>query len=273
MHMSANDHNRECLMNRTVNSVAMIVAVASAIGGLSPVPRSAATSTTNAAYVQPQVSGPLDAQPTQAARDLLVIAHNAGDAASTTTNSVRHHARVIEIDTSLEGSQLRARHDPAPTSANDIVTRSQTVSKAWAQAKTPGILLDLKTSGTPTTQLVAKLLAGHPATDVLVSTSSQQTLAEVGAADPRTLRLLSVGTVAQLRSVLENKPSSAYAGVSIANGLLTAETTQGLKQHHLWIQAWTVDTMLRANQLAAWGVSGITTDNLSMLAALNHSPV
>lgn len=31
--------------------------------------------------------------------------------------------------------------------------------------------------------------------------------------------------------------------------------------------------MLRANQLAAWGVSGITTDNLSMLAALNHSPV
>lgn len=260
-------------MNRTASSIGMIFAAASVIGGLSAVARIAATPATNAAYVQPQVSGPLDAQPTEAARKLLVVAHNAGDAASTIASSDEHHARIIEIDTSLEGAQLRARHDPAPTSTKDIVSRSLTVSQAWAQAKTPGILLDLKTSGVPTTRLVAKLIAGHPATDVIVSTSSQQTLAEVGAADPKSLRMLSIGTAAQLRAVLQSDPSSAYEGVSVADGLLTAETTLELQQHHLWIQAWTVDTMLRANQLAAWGVNGITTDNLSMLSALNHSPV
>ena len=260
-------------MNMQIKSVAMIAAAASVVAGLSVVAWGAGIPAANAAYVQPQESGPLDAQPTQAARQLLISAHNAGDAASTIAKSVHHDARIIEIDTSLEGSQWRARHDPAPTSTKDIVKRSETVGQAWARAKTPGILLDLKTSGPRTTQLVAKLVAGHPATDVLVSTSSEQTLAEVGADDPKTLRLLSVGTAAQLSAVLASTPSSAYEGVSIANDLLTEETTAELKQHHLWIQSWTVDTMLRANQLAAWGVNGITTDNLSMLAALKNSPV
>ena len=233
-----------------------------------------ADSQVNEAFVQTQIARPLDVAPSAAAERLLVIAHNAGDATTTITYAVKHHARTVEIDSVDANGQLRARHDPRPRSPKDIVSRSQTVSRAWALARAPGILLDLKTSGLGTADLVNGLIAAHPTTHVLVSTSDAQTLDRVEPHSASVLRLLSVGAVAELDSVLERPAASSTAliqGVSIADGVLNATTVRELQQHHLWIQSWTVDTMARANQLAAWGVNGITTDNLTMIAALAHA--
>ncbi|MCU1395894.1 MAG: hypothetical protein JWM34_4322 [Ilumatobacteraceae bacterium] len=105
---------------------------------------------------------------------------------------------------------------------------------------------------------------------MLISTSNQRTLAQIAGTDPSTLRLVSVSTQRQLDSVLRAAPSTAYHGVSIANVLVTAATARQLEHDHLWIQAWAVDSMQRADQLAAWGVNGITTDNLTILGSLAH---
>ena len=262
--------DRALSLTLTRTMVAMAITGAS-IGTLLSWHSARADSQVNAAFVQPQIARPLDVQPSVAADHLLVIAHNAGDATTTITDAVKHHARTVEIDTVDANGQLRARHDPRPRSPKDIVSRSQTVSHAWALARTPGILLDLKTSGLGTADLVNELIAAHATTHVLVSTSDAQTLDQVEPYSAHILRLLSVGTVAELDSVLERPAASSTAsirGVTIADGLLNATTVRELQQHDLWIQSWTVDTMARANQLAAWGVNGITTDNLTMIAAL-----
>lgn len=252
-------------------AAAVITIAAAVLVGLVPVGPS--TAANNAAYVQRQLSAPLDAAPTAAAGGLVVIAHNAGDAASTITQAVTHHARVVEIDTVRSGSQLRARHDATPRSANDVVNLSRTVGAAWTSSGTPGILLDLKTSGAATSTLVSALVAGHPDTKVFVSTPNQQTLDTLAATSPQTVRLLSIPSSDKLAALLGHPIDPSVQGVSIAAQLLDATTVRALHGDRLLVQAWTVNTMARVNALAAIGVDGITTDSLTILAALQHNQV
>ena len=236
-------------------------------------PAEASSSGANDSYVQQQLSVPLDAAPTAAAKKLLVIAHNAGDAPSTIAQAVSHHARVVEIDTVEADGQLRARHDVAPRSVNDVVNRSQTAGVAWASAGTPGILLDLKTSGPATWELVTALIAAHPHTNVYISTPNPQMLDILAATSPRALRLLSIGTADTLTTFLAHPIDPSIQGVAVAAGLLDAPTVGALHQKHLWIQAWTVDTMSRVDALAQLGVNGITTNSLPILSALQNNRV
>ncbi len=255
---------------RLGSSLAAVAVVAAAsFGGARPMQQVSMPTLPNGAYVQPQRNGPLDAAPTRAASTLLVIAHNAGDAMTTIRAAVAHHARVIEIDVVTADNQLRARHDSAPRSANDIVSRSQTVSEAWSEAATPAILLDLKTSGPGTSALISQLIAEHSHTRVLVSTPDVTMLDRLRITSKRVLRLVSVGTAARLDWLLgQAHRDPAIQGVSIAEHLLTPTTVGELRTRRLWIQAWTVDSMTRANQLAGWGVNGITTNHLGILTAL-----
>lgn len=236
-------------------------------------PAEASSSGANDSYAQQQLSVPLDTAPNAAANKLLVIAHNAGDAPSTIAQAVSHHAQVVEIDTVEAGGQLRARHDVSPRSVNDVVNRSQTASSAWTSAGTPGILLDLKTSGTATAELVTALIAVHPETKVFISTPNPHMLDTLAATSPRALRLLSIATTETLTTFLAQPIDPSIQGVAVAVALLDSITVHTLHQKHLWIQAWTVDTMSRVDALAQLGVNGITTNSLPILSALQNNRV
>lgn len=135
------------------------------------------------------------------------------------------HARLIEIDTALTGTTLRARHDPSPRSNNDVVNNSQTVGQAWAAAATPGILLDLKTSGAATSKLVAELISTHPSTRVFASTPNRQMLDTLAVTNPGALRLLSISSAGKLASLLRQPIDPAIQGVAIAQRLLDRSTS------------------------------------------------
>jgi hypothetical protein len=220
-------------------------------------PAEASSSGANDSYAQQQLSVPLDTAPIAAANKLLVIAHNAGDAPSTIAQAVSHHAQVVEIDTVEASGQLRARHDVSPRSVNDVVNRSQTAGSAWTSAGTPGILLDLKTSGPAT----AELVTNPHMLDTLAATS------------PRALRLLSIATTETLTTFLAQPIDPSIQGVGVAAALLDFITVHTLHQKHLWIQAWTVDTMSRVDALAQLGVNGINTNSLPILSALQNNRV
>jgi glycerophosphoryl diester phosphodiesterase len=59
----------------------------------------------------------------------------------------------------------------------------------------------------------------------------------------------------------------------VAAALLDFITVHTLHQKHLWIQAWTVDTMSRVDALAQLGVNEITTNSLPILSALQNNRV
>ena len=65
------------------------------------------------------------------------------------------------------------------------------------------------------------------------------------------------------------RASATIQGIAIADGLLNFSTVKALRQRHYWIQVWTVNSAERANELAAWGVNGITTDSLAMMDAMS----
>jgi glycerophosphoryl diester phosphodiesterase len=57
-------------------------------------------------------------------------------------------------------------------------------------------------------------------------------------------------------------------GVSVRHTLLTAASVDGLRQVTGRVVAWTVNDVVRAEQLAALGVDGITTDRLDVMRAV-----
>lgn len=62
---------------------------------------------------------------------------------------------------------------------------------------------------------------------------------------------------------------SAPALTSISHRLLTAERVARLKERGVSMIAWTVNDPGRAQQLVSWGVDGITSDSLRLLAGLH----
>ena len=248
-----------------------LIVIAAAIGAVhvfsrpKPVP--------NDSYTQQQIQGPLDARPNERSRHLVVIAHNAGDASSTIAAALNHDAQFVEIDTTAIQGQLRARHDIRPRSPADYIARSTTVNRAWEQAGASGVLLDLKTNGLATTSLIRSLAKRHAASRVLVSTKDIGSLTQLQATVPHLVRLLSIGSSDELRNFLHRSrtTTTGIQGVAIAEQLLNHETISNLLAQHLWIQAWTVNTMRRTNELANFGVNGITTDNLTIIETLSNT--
>jgi glycerophosphoryl diester phosphodiesterase len=63
-------------------------------------------------------------------------------------------------------------------------------------------------------------------------------------------------------------PGGHVEGVSAARWLLTEEDVRTFQTRGLRVVAWTVNSEAEAAKLAGWGVDGITSDRLDLLAAL-----
>ena len=63
-------------------------------------------------------------------------------------------------------------------------------------------------------------------------------------------------------------PGGHVEGVSAARWLLTEEDVRAFQARGLRVIAWTVNATAEAEKLAGWGVDGITSDRLELLATL-----
>lgn len=214
---------------------------------------------------------PLDATPSPAGRKLLVNAHNAGDTVPTALQAVRAHTGMVEIDVNWGGSELVAAHALVP---GFIPGEAADLSGSWAASSgAPATLLDLKSRSRPGLAAVARLINADPGRTTYLSTPSANTLDTVHRAAPRTVALLSITNPRQLQQLLTGRSQvRGLAGVSINQRLLTRPLVDALRDQHLLVQAYTVDQVSRANQLAGWGVTGITTNSLTIMQALAEQP-
>jgi glycerophosphoryl diester phosphodiesterase len=65
---------------------------------------------------------------------------------------------------------------------------------------------------------------------------------------------------------------TAPARISIRHNLVTPERVAELHRRGVTLFSWTVNDPVRAHEMVGWGVDGIISDSLALLAGLRHPP-
>ncbi len=214
---------------------------------------------------------PLDARPTAAARRLLVSAHNAGDTTSTARRAVAAHTGMVEIDVNWANGDLVAAHDLQPAF---VPGDALELADSWTATKgAPAVLLDLKSNSRASVAAIDGFISSHPGRPVYLSAPDPATLAAAHGGAPWTIPLLSLTEQTQLdRFLAGGNQIPELAGVSINQRLLTRAVVDALRDRHLQVLAYSVDSMRRTNELAGWGVTAITTDSTTIMHSLSGHP-
>lgn len=265
------------MVDRPLRRTRLLVALSIAVVGIASVTGIGTATAQAPASCPPSpvhlTERPLDAPPTSRAHVLLVNAHNAGDRLMTAHRAAAAGPGMIEIDVTWADGVLSAAHQRpvAPAAAS---CRNETLAQAWQTvSNVPATLLDLKSNTPAAVEQVSVFLVRYRGPRrVYVSTPSLGALQRLQAVAPGTIRLLSVSTPVKLAQLLSAGPGwPMIDGVSIKESLLTRLTVRALRARNLLVQPYTVNRMSRINELAAWGITGVTTDDLTIARALTSS--
>ena len=123
------------------------------------------------------------------------------------------------------------------------------------------VMVDLKTEDVLHATTLVDLLAstGRPPGTWYVSGKDPGTLAIVAASGYRTW--LSVSTRPEFIGALNGLLPPELDAITVRHTYLDEATVGRLRQHQPRVIAWTVDKLYRAEELADFGVAGITSDN------------
>lgn len=209
-------------------------------------------------------------------KNVLGVAHNAGNNLGTLARALRYGADVIEFDVISARGQLRAGRDQPLPRLHRQVFRGPTLAEAWDRAAGADIVkLDLKQSDRGfLNDLVAFVAPRAESRRVMIASSDPSALRYLHSRLPDVTMLFSAGwpdAVHQLQS--DPTLQKAIGGATVFQGLVDANLVAWLHQHKLLVLAWTVNDSQRFNELVRLGVDGITTANLAILRALggNHN--
>lgn len=207
-------------------------------------------------------------------RGTFVVAHNAGDSLNEAREALRHGSDILEIDVVPFTGQLYAGHsEPQGRIATRWFRGPLLRDVLEATTEADAVQLDLKSSaGWYVDALVDLLndedLAGRR---FMISARDPGTLAVLSERAPHALRALSIGEAHELAALRANPELAATLdGVTIRETLLDAEVAAWLREHSLFVNAWVVNDVCRANELIDLGVGAITTDNLALMQALGR---
>jgi glycerophosphoryl diester phosphodiesterase len=212
------------------------------------------------------------------------VAHRAGNSHAHLAKALAAGVDWIDVDVWLHRGRLIVRHDrplwrlPITYSRRSIALHLAPAisldAVLQATARTPTrVLIDLKG---PATALPAALVAALCQSEAFARTAlcSQDwaLLDRARALDPRLQVIYSLGTAEQLQDYLvRRRDRAAPPTTSCLHRLLTPARVAALKAVGSTIIAWTVDTEVRAHDLLAWGVDGITSNRFALLQRV-HAP-
>ena len=206
-------------------------------------------------------------------KNVLGVAHNAGNNAATTAEALKYGADVIEIDVVMVRGTLAAGRAHGWWWLAERVFRGQTLAEAWDHAAAAKIIkLDLQQNDRELLDALIKFLHEVPATrPVMISTRSADAIEylrpRVG---PAVTLLFSVPFPdAVTRVETDRSLTDAIGGISVFQGLVSSGLVGWAHERRLVVLAWTVNDAERLSQLLRSGVDGITTANLAILRALS----
>ncbi len=208
------------------------------------------------------------------------IAHRAGNDRSALQRAVDARVDWIEVDLWYAWGRLVARHERG-------VWRLPLVYDKWhvrllreqllslddlidLTSGGPQLFIDLKGTSPRLPGAIVRTLQRHGACDrAAVCGQYWPPLDAVGAAEPRIRVFHSLGRPEHVRLHLARMEGQTRShGVSVAHWLLTPAIVAELRQEGREVFAWTVNQPERASTIVAWGVDGVISDRLDLLAGL-----
>lgn len=214
----------------------------------------------------------------------VTIAHRAGNRRSVLTSAIRAGVDLIEADIWLHRGRLVARHakalGPLPIHydrwyVKPALRRLLTLDDLihHTRGAGPRLFLDLKGQDPRIAQAVVETLRRHDAlAGAGVCSQVWGPLDEIARLAPEVAVSYSVGYAEQLPRLWDRlRRDPDFHAVSINHRLLTRETVEEIKGYAVRVYAWTVDDPARAARLLAWGVDGITSNNLRLLTGLRSA--
>ena len=209
-----------------------------------------------------------------------IIAHGGGNTAALALCGREALADYLEVDVWVHNGRLEIRHE------RRFPFRIPFLYEAWylRLARTgrhglanllaetspgTGIFLDLKNGGELVGELVGEALEGiAPPAQLAASAQHWPILRGLAKVVPGVALYYSIDVQAQLDLALAVRDRDvAPSGVSCRHQLLTRATVREFHDRGMNVVAWTVDDPERAEDLAGWGVEGITTHRVAELRA------
>ncbi len=205
-----------------------------------------------------------------------IIAHGSGNTAALALAGREALADYLEVDLWVHNGALEARHE------RRLPFRMPFLYEAWylrlARLKghrlreliedagpATGLFLDLKSGGERAGELIAEALdGGAPPAMFAASAQHWPILRGLARHVPGAALYYSIDVRAQLDLLLSlHDRDTAPTGISCRHTLLTRSIVREMHEGGLNVVAWTVDEPGRAEELAGWGVDGITTHRVA----------
>ena len=202
---------------------------------------------------------------------ILGVAHNAGNRLNTLSAALDSGADVIEVDVVSTRGRLVAGRDQRLAWVSNRLFRGPTLEQVWeASASAEVLKLDLKQDDQAyLDDLVAFLVPREQARRVMISTRDAGSLRYLRGRLDHVELLMSLANpdaLAAFRS--DAQMQETVDGVSVFQGLIDASLVTWMHEAGLLVLTWTVNEVVRLNEVVRAGVDGITTANLAILQEL-----
>ena len=206
-----------------------------------------------------------------------LIAHGAGNSPALVAAATGEGADFLEVDLWLHDGRFEARHEravyPIPLLFEKWYLRwapkrpfglAELLEAAAGRAR---VFLDMKSGGDEAARLLRRSIEAAGAVPRIAASAQQwRFLRALHTIVPEVETFYSIDVQAKLDLFLSvHERDRQPKGVSCRHTVLTAEVVQRLHERGLWVIAWTVDDVERAQVLAAWGVDAITTHRVGDL--------
>ncbi len=205
----------------------------------------------------------------------VTIAHRAGNEPGLLRGAEAAGVDLIEVDVWLHHGRLEVRHlktlGPVP-----VLWDRWRLAPAWAPrwqfadlleglSRETTLLLDLKGRDRRLPGALVEAI-GRTRADGWHAVSSQRwSLLDALRRTPGLSTVYSIGNRRQLGRIWSRLGRMEYPAVSIHQRLLDPATVRALKEHSTSIITWPVNDGWRKDELVAWGVDGIISDDLELL--------
>jgi glycerophosphoryl diester phosphodiesterase len=206
----------------------------------------------------------------------FLVAHRAANDLARLRAAEASGARVVEADVHLHRGRIEVRHlktaGPLPVLwdrwrlANPFAPRLLLPELLAAVSPTTSLVLDLKGRDPRLPDAVGELLDGSAVGDVTVCARSWPLLERLEG-HPSVRPVYSVGHGFQLRDLHRRHGCGALGGVAVNARLLDRGVVRELSSYAALVLTWPVNTVERARRLLDWGVDGLITDRLTVVAA------
>lgn len=222
------------------------------------------------------------ASPDVRANECYAIAHRAGNNLHDLDRALAAGVDAIECDFWHDHGRLTLRHE-RKLPALPVLYDKWHLRFAWGELSLPELLreinfraelfLDIKSATPKAASVVLDLYHDNEAMmpRTIVSSPQWRLLDQLAAAGTEMRMCYSVKNAAGIDALFRRcEQDLPPAGTSIRHTLLSEVLVARLHAAGLKIYAWTVNTRHRAQELRAWGVDGIISDDLSVLSRAAH---